>query len=104
MNASWFPRGGGNIRIQNNPMKKLFTFALVMGHLTPLIAQLPSTFITKETYREHIEISYEMVDEPDSNGISCLTLAELSQYHFMEEESNHTEIIDEEGDLLFEKD
>lgn len=84
-------------------MKQLFIIALVFFKITPIIAQLPSTFITKVSFREHIEVSYEMVDEPDSNGISCLTLAELAQYHFMEEESNHTEIIDEEGDLLFEK-
>jgi hypothetical protein len=93
--------------VQNlNIMKKTNTL-LKAGMAVTLIAscisskaQLPTDYITKVSYVEKKEVTYSM---PSAEDVSCLSLAELAQYHGYSQLYRMDEYVDLEGDLLSDK-
>jgi len=67
---------------------------------TTCFAQVPLDYVTKVSYHEKTEVSYAMVGEEDR---SCLTFSELSEYHGYMQSYRMDEYVDEEGDLLTDK-
>lgn len=69
--------------------------------------QLPTEFIKKISYTEHVALQYEVVNDFGESqplkGLDCLTLGELSMYHGYTRLFEIDEYIDLDGDLLSDK-
>ncbi len=79
-------------------------------------AQLPEDYITKVTYLERKQVSFEMAagaagrfepaetgPNPAPYGRNCLTLGELSRYHAFRQDIFMTQYVDRDGELLTDK-
>src|SRR5690606_4844604 len=101
-------------------MKKLIpTLGLCLCLAQASMAQLPETYITKVSYFEQKQVSFEMIDESDETvrqalkngdpypatpyGRDCLTLGELSRYHSYRQDIQMTKYIDLDGEILSDK-
>ena len=76
------------------------TMILCVSAVVTCSAQVPLDYVTKVSYHEKTEVSYAMVGEEDKQ---CLTLAELSEYHYYMQFYTMDEYVDMEGDLLTDK-
>ncbi len=99
--------------------KIIISLGFCLCMVSAVLAQLPNDYITKVTYEEQKQVSFEMFGEngeaiiqalqsggdypPSPNGVDCLTLGELSRYHGYRQDITMTQYIDMDGELLTDK-